>query len=59
MLAILLMALSQAEAAPGLPKFALMPISSGIPNNTYFASQVVRNVNESVSLVQLSFSHQI
>jgi hypothetical protein len=52
------MALSQAEAAQ-VCEIALMPISSGIPNNTYFASQVVRNVNESVSLVPLSFSHQI
>jgi hypothetical protein len=52
------MALSSWSSARST-KFALMPISSGIPNNTYFASQVVRNVNESVSLVQLSFSHQI
>ena len=44
MLAILLRVLSQADAAPGRPKLARTPMSSGIPNKTYRAGQLFMNV---------------
>jgi hypothetical protein len=56
---MLFMALSQAEAVPGLPELALTPMSSGIPNNTYLASQLFKNESTSVSLGMVNIFLQI
>jgi hypothetical protein len=50
---------SQAEAAPGLPKFALMPMSSGIPTNTYCAHKYLKKDIGSVSFGTVCIFHQI